>query len=98
MLDVTDAGLSPGDVVTMFGTDGEETITADELAALYGTIGYEIVCGISKRVPRDDRSIPPVIASPKGNENQRSWWRFPPHGKFSIAIPEKSGTIILYKS
>ena len=37
----------------MFGTDGGETITADELAALYGTIGYEIICGISKRVPRD---------------------------------------------
>ena len=33
--------------------DGGETITADELAALYGTIGYEIICGISKRVPRD---------------------------------------------
>ena len=55
MLDVTDVPeeVKPGDVVTMFGTDGEETITADELAALYGTIGYEIVCGISKRVPRD---------------------------------------------
>ena len=55
MLDVTDVPeeVKPGDVVTMFGTDGEETITADELAALYGTIGYEIICGISKRVPRD---------------------------------------------
>ena len=55
MLDVTDVPeeVKPGDVVTMFGRDGEETITADELAALYGTIGYEIVCGISKRVPRD---------------------------------------------
>ena len=55
MLDVTDVPeeVKPGDVITMFGTDGEETITADELAALYGTIGYEIVCGISKRVPRD---------------------------------------------
>ena len=55
MLDVTDVpeAVKPGDVVTMFGTDGGETITADELAALYGTIGYEIICGISKRVPRD---------------------------------------------
>ena len=55
MLDVTDVPeeVKPGDVVTMFGTDGGETITADELAALYGTIGYEIICGISKRVPRD---------------------------------------------
>lgn len=28
------------------------TITADDIAGLCGTIGYEIVCGISKRVPR----------------------------------------------
>ena len=55
MLDVTDLPeeVKPGDVVTMFGTDGDASITADELAALYGTIGYEIVCGISKRVPRN---------------------------------------------
>ena len=54
MLDVTDvpAEIQPGDTVTMFGTDGDASITADELAAMYGTIGYEIVCGISKRVPR----------------------------------------------
>lgn len=60
MLDVTDVPeeVKPGDVVTMFGTDGGETITADELAALYGTIGYEIICGISKRVPRRcDRGV-----------------------------------------
>lgn len=55
MLDVTDVEeeVQPGDVVTMFGRDGAAEITADELAALYGTIGYEIICGISKRVPRD---------------------------------------------
>ncbi len=54
MLDVTDVPetVKPGDIVTMFGTDGSLTITADELAALYGTIGYEIVCGITKRIPR----------------------------------------------
>ena len=37
-----------GDVVTLMGAD----ITADELAQKCGTIGYEIICGISKRVPR----------------------------------------------
>ena len=31
---------------------GEEEITADELAALEGSINYEVVCGLSKRVPR----------------------------------------------
>ncbi len=41
-----------GDIATLIGRDGEERITADELASLYGTIGYEVVCGISKRVPR----------------------------------------------
>lgn len=41
-----------GDVVTLFGRDGEEVIKADDLAAMIGTIGYEIVCGISPRVPR----------------------------------------------
>ena len=45
-------GVKPGDAVTLIGRDGDETITADGLAALAGTIGYEIVCGISPRVPR----------------------------------------------
>lgn len=53
MLDVTAVEeVKPGDEVTMFGEEAGERITADELAALYGTIGYEVVCGISKRVPR----------------------------------------------
>ncbi len=42
----------PGDIVTLFGEDNGNRITADEVAATYGTIGYEVVCGISKRVPR----------------------------------------------
>ena len=41
-----------GDVVTIFGTDGSETITADEVAEKTQTIGYELVCGIAPRVPR----------------------------------------------
>lgn len=53
MLDVSHAGnVREGDIVTLIGRDGNEEITADELASLYGTIGYEVVCGISKRVPR----------------------------------------------
>lgn len=39
----------PGDEVTVFGKSG---VTAAELAALAGTISYEIVCAVSKRVPR----------------------------------------------
>ena len=41
-----------GDIVTLIGRDGDDIITADDLAQIYGTIGYEVVCGISKRVPR----------------------------------------------
>ncbi len=54
MLDVSELSESvvAGDVVTLIGEDGDACITADELASLYGTIGYEVVCGISKRVPR----------------------------------------------
>jgi alanine racemase len=54
MVDVSHvkATVRPGDIVTLIGTDENETISADELASLIGTIGYEIVCGISKRVPR----------------------------------------------
>ena len=53
MIDVTeipDASLN--DTVTIFGEDGDETITADEIAEIASTIGYEIVCLITPRVPR----------------------------------------------
>ncbi len=53
MIDVTDVPeAKSGDIVTLIGKDGDDCITADELASVYGTIGYEVVCGISKRVPR----------------------------------------------
>lgn len=41
-----------GDVATIIGRDGDEEITADELAAKLGTINYEIVTRIGQRVPR----------------------------------------------
>ncbi len=53
MADVT--GLEDvkiGDAVTLIGRDGVEEITAEEMAAWEGTICYEVVCGLSKRVPR----------------------------------------------
>ena len=53
MVDVTHIpNVRPGDVATIFGTDGEVTITADEVAEKAQTIGYELVCGITARVPR----------------------------------------------
>ena len=53
MVDVTHIpGVCAGDVVTVFGTDGSETITADEVATKAQTIGYELVCCIAPRVSR----------------------------------------------
>ena len=53
MIDVSGIdGVREGDIVTLFGRDGDLSVTADELAAMYGSIGYELVCGISQRVPR----------------------------------------------
>jgi alanine racemase len=45
-------GVMPGDRVTLIGADGGERQTAEQLARRIGTINYEIVCGISSRVPR----------------------------------------------
>ena len=53
MVDVTHIeGVKRGDVVTVLGEDGDEAITADHLASLWGTINYEVLCGIGQRVPR----------------------------------------------
>jgi alanine racemase len=77
MVDVTDApGVVVGDRVTMLGRDeaGGEPITVDDLARWAGTINYEILCGISKRVPRalhdaaatsaTSRALAPARSSP----------------------------------
>ncbi len=42
----------PGDPVTLVGRDGAEEITVDDVAALVDTIGYEILTGLGKRMPR----------------------------------------------
>jgi alanine racemase len=52
MVDCKDADVSVGDEVVCLGAQGAERITAEELAGIAGTINYEIVCGISSRVPR----------------------------------------------
>lgn len=54
MLDVTAIrDVAVGDDVILMGPDGHgATIYCEELAAWAGTIPYEILCGISKRVPR----------------------------------------------
>lgn len=53
MVDITDVPEAKvGDTVTVVGTDGGETVTWDDWAGQLGTISYELVCDINKRVPR----------------------------------------------
>ena len=52
MIDVTDVDAAVGDVVTLFGHDGDSFISIEEAARAAGTISYEIMCSVSKRVPR----------------------------------------------
>jgi len=40
------------DEVVLLGRQGEQAITAEEIAGQLGTINYEITCMISHRVPR----------------------------------------------
>jgi alanine racemase len=47
-----DDSVRPGDEVVLLGRQGDETITADDWAALLGTISYEVVCGVGPRMPR----------------------------------------------
>jgi alanine racemase len=66
MIDVTDLPEDAlGGAVTLIGRDGTETITVDDVARWAGTVSYEILCGISKRVPRvlrDAAVTPPRLA------------------------------------
>lgn len=52
MINVTGLEVKPGDTVTLFGGDEPGSIRIDEVAAWLGTINYEVVCMIDKRVPR----------------------------------------------
>ncbi len=52
MISLDGVEAKEGETVTLFGRDGEEWISIDEIAGLLGTINYEIVCMISRRVPR----------------------------------------------
>jgi alanine racemase len=53
-VDTTACGgtVKVGDVGVILGSDGDQTLWADEIAKAEGTIPYEILCGISSRVPR----------------------------------------------
>ena len=52
LLDATDCGAAPGEDAVVLGPRGADRVTAWDLARAAGTIPYEIVCGIGRRVPR----------------------------------------------
>ncbi|HZD80788.1 MAG TPA: alanine racemase [Actinomycetota bacterium] len=55
LVDCGDAEVAVGDEVVLIGEQGDQRITAEELGAHMGTIGYEVVTAISERVPREYR-------------------------------------------
>jgi alanine racemase len=54
MIDVTDLDeeVKTGDEVVLFGRQGDASISVEEVAAEIGTISYEVICIIGKRIPR----------------------------------------------
>ncbi len=53
MVDVTDVpDVKVGDEVIIMGTDGKNTILADDIAKATGTINYEICCAFGQRLPK----------------------------------------------
>ena len=53
MIDLTDVpDAMIGDEAVLIGTQGNASITAEDVAAVWGTINYEVTCGIAHRVNR----------------------------------------------
>src|SRR6266849_5562344 len=53
MIDVTDVDAAEiGDVATIHGTDGKETLPANFVARSIGTVTSDLLCGVTQRVPR----------------------------------------------
>lgn len=53
VVDITDVPeVIEGAVATLIGRDGDEVITVEDVAAMAGTINYEILVGLTPRLPR----------------------------------------------
>jgi alanine racemase len=53
MVDLTDIpGAARGDEVVLYGRQGDEAIPVEAVAGALGTISYEVLCALGKRVPR----------------------------------------------
>ena len=51
-VDATGLEVAAGDAATLLGESGGESIDAQQIAKLAGTISYSVLCGISSRVVR----------------------------------------------
>ena len=52
MVDLGEQSISLGESATLIGEQGVEVITVEDLAALCGTIPYEILTAFNERLPR----------------------------------------------
>ncbi|NLW21295.1 MAG: alanine racemase [Clostridiales bacterium] len=73
MVDVTGAGqVTPGMQATLIGRQGQEAVTARELAELAGTISYETLLSMSARVPRIYLNDPTKDETHAGQGNEKN--------------------------
>jgi alanine racemase len=62
-IDVTSIdGVSVGDEVVLLGRQGDDEISAEEIAGRLGTISYEVLCSVGARVPRIYRDGEAIVA------------------------------------
>lgn len=52
VVDITGLDVNGGDEVILFGEDEYNKVTPEDIANILGTISYEVLCNVSKRVPR----------------------------------------------
>jgi len=52
MLNITDINANEGDVVTVFGNTDGKSMSVETIAKMAGTIPYELICAVGKRVSR----------------------------------------------
>ena len=73
-----------GEPATLIGIDGDQRITAEDVARRLGTINYEVTCGLTARVPRvyhhDGVLAEPVAAAADGSAARSESWLPSRHG------------------
>ncbi len=52
MFDITETQANEGDIITLIGSDGNETVSINEWAEILNTINYELICRLKTRLLR----------------------------------------------